>query len=312
VADLSISAPAAASDASARRRARFRAQLPAAIALLPALVIVVVAYVVAMVWTVRLSFTSTKMLPVLDFVGLQQYDRLFHTERFITSVANIAIFGVLFIVGALIVGFLLAVFIDQQVRAEGMIRTIFLYPYAMSFVVTGLVWQWFLNPELGLQKFVRGLGLESFSFDWIVNQDRVVYTLVIAAIWQASGLVMAILLAGLRGVDAELWKAAKIDAIPTWRVYVSIVLPILTPMLVTAAVLLAVAVAKLYDLVVAMTKGGPGISSEVPAKFIMDNFFERSNVGLGTAAATVLLVTVIALLSPWIYTEHLRPKGARR
>ena len=297
--------------APTRARSRRKAQLPAALALLPALIIAAVAYVGAMLWTVRLSFSSTKMLPVFDWVGLAQYTRLFNTERFITSIINISLFGVLFILASLVVGFLLAVFIDQRVRAEGAFRTIFLYPYAMSFVVTGLVWQWFLNPELGLQKVVRGLGFAGFSFDWIVNQERVVYTLVIAAIWQASGLVMAILLAGLRGVDAELWKATKIDAIPTWRVYVSIVLPILTPMVVTAAVLLAVAVAKLYDLVVAMTKGGPGLASEVPAKFIMDNLFERSNVGLATAAATVLLVSVIAILSPWIYTQHLRPTKGR-
>ena len=295
-----------------RSRSRLRAQLPAMIALAPATLIVVVAYVGAMVWTVLLSFTSSKMLPIYNFVGFDQYQRLFNTERFISSAWHILIFGVLFILGCLVLGFLLAVFIDQRVRLEGLFRTIFLYPFAMSFVVTGLVWQWFLNPELGLQKVVRDLGFPNFTFDWIVDQNLVVYTLVIAGVWQSSGLVMAILLAGLRGIDAELWKATRIDAIPTWRVYVSIVLPMIMPMIVTAAVLLAVAVAKLYDLVVAMTKGGPGLSSEVPAKFIMDNLLERSNVGLATAAATVLLVTVIAILSPWIYAEHIKPKGGRR
>ena len=259
-----------------------------------------------MLWTVTLSFTSSRMLPKFDFVGLAQYERLFATERFQISVFNIVIFGVLFILGALALGFALAVFIDQKVRGEGVFRTIFLYPYAMSFIVTGLAWQWLLNPQLGLQQAVRNLGFPDFVFDWIVNPDRVVFTLVIAAIWQAAGLVMAILLAGLRGVDADLWKAARIDAIPVWRVYVSIILPMIAPMIVTATVLLAVGVAKLYDLVVAMTKGGPGISSESPAKFIMDNFFERANVGLGSAAATVLLVTVVAVLAPWIYSQQMR------
>ncbi len=291
---------------------RWRRKIPAAVALAPAALIVIVIYIGAMLWTVRLSFSSSKMLPVFDFVGWQQYERLSNTERFVLSTWNIALFGVLFIVACLIIGFLLAVFIDQNVRFEDAFRTIFLYPYAMSFIVTGLAWQWFLHPELGLQKAVRDWGFTSFSFGWIVQPNRVVYTLVIAAVWQASGLVMAILLAGLRGIDSELWKATRIDAIPTWRVYVSIILPMLRPMLVTASVLLAVGVAKLYDLVVAMTKGGPGLASEVPAKFIMDNFFERSNLGLGSAAASVLLVTVVALLSPWIYAEHLRPKGARK
>ena len=299
-------------DSDARRRSKLRAQGPAALALLPAAIIVVVGYLGAMVWTVRLSFTSTKMLPVLDWVGLQQYRRLFNTERFVDSAGHILLFGILFIVGCLVLGFLLAVFIDQRVRMESAFRTIFLYPYAMSFVVTGLVWQWFLNPTLGLQKIVRDLGFPTFTFDWIVNQQMVIYALVIAAVWQAAGLVMALMLAGLRGVDAELWKATRIDAIPTWRVYVSIVLPIIAPMLVTSRVLLATAVAKLYDLVVAMTQGGPGISSEVPAKFIMDNLLERSNVGLGTAAATVLLVTVVAVLSPWIYVQAMRTRRAGR
>lgn len=294
-----------------RMRARFRRELPAALALLPVAVVVLTVYVGAMLWTVRLSFTSSKMLPLLDFVGWQQYHRLLNTERFVESTWHIALFGVLFIVVCLTLGFLLAVFIDQNVRFEDAFRTIFLYPYSMSFIVTGLAWQWFLNPQLGLQKVVRDLGFSEFTFDWLVRQDRVVLTLVIAAVWQASGLVMAILLAGLRGIDSELWKATKVEGIPTWRVYLSIVLPMLTPMLVTSAVLLATAVAKLYDLVVAMTKGGPGLASEVPAKFIMDNFFERSNVGLGSAAATVLLVTVIAALSPWIYAEHIRPNRRR-
>lgn len=297
---------------AARARTRWRSQWPAAVALLPAAAAVVFVYVGAMVWTVRLSFSSSKMLPVFDFVGLGQYQRLVGTERFVASAWHILVFGILYILGSLTIGFLLAVFIDQRVRLEGMFRTIFLYPYAMSFIVTGLIWQWFLNPELGLQKAVRDFGFPGFTFDWIVDQDKVVFTLVIAAIWQSAGLVMAILLAGLRGVDAELWKATRIDAIPAWRVYASVILPMLTPMLVTASVLLAVAVAKLYDLVVAMTKGGPGLSSEVPAKFIMDNFFERSNVGLGAAAATVLLVTVAAILAPWIYLEHLRPQRVRK
>ena len=295
-----------------RARPRLRVRYPAAyLALLPAAVIVVVAYLGCMLWTARLSFTNSKLLPKLDWVGLAQYQRLFENERFVVSVENIAIFGVLYLVGALIFGFLLAVFIDQRVRGEAVFRTIFLYPYSMSFIVTGLAWQWFLNPGLGLQKLVRDLGFTGFTFDWIVNQQMVVYTLVIAGLWHASGLVMAILLAGLRGVDADLWKAARVDGIPTWRVYLSIVLPLLGPMAVTVVVLLSVQVARLYDLVVAMTRGGPGISSEVPAKFVMDHLFERNNIGLATAAATMMLVAVVCILTPWFYARYARPQGRR-
>jgi glucose/mannose transport system permease protein len=180
----------------------------------------------------------------------------------------------------------------------------------MSFVVTGLVWQWFLNPELGLQKMMRGLGWESFTFDWLVNPDYVVFTLVIAAVWHASGLVMAIMLAGLRGVDSEIWKAAKIDGIPAWRVYVSIVMPMLGPTVVTAVVLMSITVVKLYDLVVAMTNGGPGNESEAPAKFVMDYLFERGNIGLATAASTIMLITVLVVLAPYLYLKYGRPARA--
>jgi glucose/mannose transport system permease protein len=304
---LPIRAPSI-SAAKAPPRRSIRTRLPAAFALLPTALIVLVVYIGCMLWTVRLSFTSSTLLPKFDWVGLAQYNRLFLNDRFVTSAENIVIFGVLFISGCLIIGFLMAVFIDQNVRGEGLFRTVFLYPYSMSFVVTGVAWQWFLNPGLGLQKLVRDMGFESFTFDWLVNQDMAIYTIVIAGLWHGAGLTMAILLAGLRGVDADLWKAAKVDGIPTWRVYTSVVLPLLRPMVVTATVLLMTGVVKLYDLVVAMTLGGPGIATEVPAKFVMDHLFERNNIALGTAAATIMLITVVIVLAPWIYARYVRPQ----
>jgi glucose/mannose transport system permease protein len=304
-----IHLPTAAA-AARPRRPRFR-HLAAHIALLPTALIVLVAYLGCMAWTARLSFSSSKLLPVLDWVGLQQYARLVANDRFVVSVENIAAFGVLYLAGALVLGFLLAVAIDQQIRAESLFRTVFLYPYALSFIVTGLAWQWLLNPTFGLEKLAYDLGFTGFRFDWLVNQKMVVYTLVIAGVWHAAGLVMAILLAGLRGIDADLWKAARVDGVPAWRFYLQVALPLLGPMLITAAVLLAIQVARLYDLVVAMTRGGPGIASEVPAKFVMDHLFERNNIGLGTAAATMMLVTVVCLLSPWLYRRHLRPQRGR-
>jgi glucose/mannose transport system permease protein len=308
MATISIPTPSVSTAATKTRR-RMRTRLPAAFALLPTALVVLIVYIGCMLWTVRLSFTSSTLLPKLDWVGLAQYSRLFVNDRLVTSAENIDIFGALFISGCLILGFLLAVFIDQNVRGESVFRTMFLYPYAMSFVVTGVAWQWFLNPGLGLQKLVRDMGFESFTFDWLVNQDMAIYTIVIAGLWHGSGLTMAILLAGLRGVDEDLWKAAKVDGIPTWRVYTSVVLPLLRPMIVTATVLLTAGVVKLYDLVVAMTLGGPGIATEVPAKFVMDHLFERNNIALGTAAATIMLIAVVAVLAPWIYARYIRPHG---
>lgn len=277
-------------------------------AMLPMLATVLFAYLGTVFWSVRVSVSSSRTLPSSDFVGLAQYSRLFASERWLLSLENVVVFGVIFIAACLVLGFLLAVFIDQKVAGEGVLRTVFLYPYAMSFVATGLIWQWVLNPELGIQSTVRALGFETFTFDWIATQEKVMYAIALAAVWQAAGLVMALMLAGLRGIDDSLWKAARIDGIPTWRVYMSIVLPMLGPSIGTAVVLLSVSVVKVYDVVVAMTQGGPGLASEVPGKFIMDNLFGRANIGLASAASTVLLLTVLALLAPWMYA---RARAAR-
>lgn len=272
-------------------------------ALIPMLFTVIFAYVGTVIWSLKISLTASRTFPSDKFVGLAQYVRLFENERWQVSTEHLVLFGLLFITACLAIGFLLAVFIDQNVRGEGLLRAIFLYPFAMSFVATGLVWQWMLNPSLGLQEVIRRLGFPDFTFDWIVSQDKVMYTIVIAAVWQASGLVMALLLAGLRGVDEEIWKAARIDGIPRWRVYLSIVVPMLKPSFATAFVLLWVSVIKLYDVVVSMTQGGPGDASEVPAKFIMDHLFGRANIGLASAGSIVMLLSVLVLLAPFMYAR---------
>ena len=275
----------------------------ASLALLPMAATVLVAYLGSMLWTLVVSFTSSRTFPSTDFVGLDQYQRLLDNERWLHALQNLAVYGVLFIVACLVIGTLLAIFMDQKVRAEGVLRTIFLYPYAMSFVATGLVWQWVMNPEVGLQQAVRQLGFASFSFDWIVDPDRVIYTIVIAAVWQASGLVMALVLAGLRGVDEEIWKAARIEGIPRWRVYLQIVLPMLGSTLLTTFVLLFAGVVKVFDSVVAMTQGGPGTASDVPAKFIMDHLFGRANIALASAGSVLLLCSVVAIVAPVLYAR---------
>ena len=272
-------------------------------ALLPMALTVLLAYLGTVLWSLKVSMSNSRTFPSDEFVGLAQYERLFNNDRWLLSLENLALYGVLFIVSCMVIGFLLAVFIDQKVSAEGALRTIFLYPYAMSFVATGLVWQWLLNPGNGIQQAVRQMGFEDFTFDWIIDQDKVMYTIVIATVWQASGLVMALLLAGLRGIDDEIWKAARIDGIPTWRVYVSIVLPMLGPSIATVLVLLSTAVIKLFDAVASMTQGGPGTASEVPAKFIMDHLFGRANIALASAGSIVLLLTVLALLAPLLYAR---------
>ena len=272
-------------------------------ALMPMALTVLLGYLGTVLWSLRVSVSSARTFPKNDFVGLAQYERLFDNERWLLSLSNLAIYGVLFIVACLVIGFLLAVFIDQKVKGEGLLRTIFLYPYAMSFVATGLVWQWVLNPTDGIQQAVRQLGFPDFVFDWIIDQDKVIYTVVIASVWQASGFVMALMLAGLRGIDDDIWKAARIDGIPAWRVYLFIVLPMMASCVTTVFVLLFTAAVKVFDAVAAMTQGGPGTASDVPAKFIMDHLFGRANLALASAGAVVLLLTVLALVAPLLYAR---------
>ena len=193
--------------------------------------------------------------------------------------------------------------LDQKIRFEDTFRTIFLYPFALSFIVTGLVWQWVLNPEFGIQSIVRGLGWESFTFDPLYNAELVIYGVLIAGLWQGTGLIMCLMLAGLRGIDEDIWKAARVDGIPMWKTYLFIVIPMMRPVFITTLVIIAAGIVKVYDLVVAQTNGGPGIASEVPAKYVYDYMFQNQNLGQGFAASTVMLVTVLIILIPWAYLE---------
>jgi glucose/mannose transport system permease protein len=284
--------------------ARHWAPNPAHLALVPMALVAVAVYLGSMLWSLRVSLSSSRSLPVHDFVALAQYQRLFANERWLHSLHNLLLYTPLFIAACLALGFLLAVLVDRQASAGGVLRAVFLYPYALSFIATGLIWQWLLNPELGIQQAVHSWGFAGFSFDWLVNQDRVIYTIVIATVWQGAGLVMAILLAGLRGIDADILRAARLDGVPAWRIHIYIVIPMLGYSFATAALLLLTAAVKLYDAVIAMTQGGPGTASEVPAKFIMDHLFGRANIALASAGATVMVLTAVALLAPLLYARR--------
>ncbi len=179
--------------------------------LAPSMFIVLVGFYGYILWTFILSFTNSTFLPTYKWVGLAQYARLFDNDRWWVASKNLALFGGLFIGITLVIGVMLAVFLDQRIRREGFIRTIYLYPMALSMIVTGTAWKWLLNPGMGLDKLLRDWGWEGFRLDWLIDPDRVVYCLVIAAVWQASGFIMAMFLAGLRGVDQSIIRAAQKD-----------------------------------------------------------------------------------------------------
>lgn len=285
---------------AASKRPR-RLNLAVHAALLPLAVTALLAYVGSVLWSLRISFTSSKMFMASDWVGMAQYTRLWETDRWTVAVQNMGVLVVVYIGAVIVLGTLMAIFIDQQVKGESWFRTIFLYPYAMSFVVTGLIWQWLFNPTMGLQTVVELWGFENFRLDWTVRPETAIYAIGVAMIWQGSGTTMAIILAALRGVDEEQWKAARLDGVSRPRYYLSVVLPQLGPAYATAMVLLAVALVRTYDIVLVMTSGGPGDASEVPAKFIIDHLFGRNNIGLASAASVVLLMTVFAVLAPLLY-----------
>ncbi|WP_306262119.1 carbohydrate ABC transporter permease [Pararhizobium sp. IMCC21322] len=282
--------------------------MSAKIAAIPMVLTALVVFVGATLWTVFHSFTNSKLLPNSKLVGLDQYERLWSQNRWLISIENLAIYGICSMIFSLVIGFLLAAMLDQKIRFENTFRSIFLYPFALSFIVTGLVWQWILNPEFGIQKIIRNLGFEDFVFDPLYNPDIVIYGVLIAGLWQGTGLIMCLMLAGLRGIDEDIWKAARVDGIPMWKTYVFIVIPMMRAVFITTLVIIASGIVKVYDLVVAQTSGGPGIASEVPAKYVYDYMFKNQNLGQGFAASTMMLLSVLVIVIPWAYLEF---KGER-
>lgn len=260
-------------------------------------------------WTAYISFTKSGVMPNYTFDGLAQYQRLWNTPRWYVAIRNLFVFTALFISISLAIGILLAVLLDQRVRIEGVIRTIYLYPMALSFIVTGTVWKWILNPGLGIERLVRQAGFENFTFDWLVNPDYAIYTVVMAAVWQSSGYAMALFLAGLRSVDDEVLKAAAIDGAGPWRTYTGIVLPMLRPVFLSTVIILAHLAIKSFDLVIALTGGGPGYATDMPATFMYAFAFQRSELGVAAASATMMLMTVVAVIVPYLYSELRKTAG---
>jgi glucose/mannose transport system permease protein len=263
-------------------------------------------------WTTYISFTNSRLLPKYELVGFDQYVGLFTKEpRWSVALINLAIFSVLFIGLCIMIGLLLAIFLDQRIRAEKFFRTIYLYPMALSFIVTGVAWKWFLDPSLGLERLVRQIGFVHFTFRWLKESNMAIYTIVIAAVWQSSGFVMALFLAGLRGIDDSIIKAAKVDGASLPRIYWRIIIPSLRPVFLSAVIILLHLSIKSFDLVVVLTRGGPGIATDMPAKFMYDFAFNRGRLAFGAASAVIMLLAVMAIIIPYLYSELRGTRNAR-
>ena len=254
-------------------------------------------------WNGYLSVSASRLLPNYEFAGLAQYSALWESDRWWVALKNLGIFGGLFIGGGMALGLLLAILLDQKVRAEGALRTIYLYPMALSFIVTGTAWKWILNPGLGIEHLVRQWGWEDFEFDWLVDPDMAIYCIVIAGIWQSAGFVMALFLAGLRGIDESIIKAAQVDGASLPRIYWRIIIPTLRPVFFSTLMVVSHLAIKSFDLVMALTAGGPGFATDLPATFMYTMAFSRGQIGLGAASATIMLATVAAIVVPYLYSE---------
>lgn len=261
-------------------------------------------------YTGYLSFTNSRMLPSNDWIGWDNYVRLWSLPHWNRAVMNLAIFGSLYIIICTVIGLGLAILLDQKIRTEGVLRPIYLYPMALSFIVTGTAWKWFLDPGVGLEHTMHLWGWDSFHFNWIKDRNLAIYTVVLAAVWQTSGFVMAMFLAGLRGVDNEIIKAAQIDGASNVTIYRRIVIPLMRPVFLSAFVVLAHLAIKSYDLVVALTGGGPGQATELPATFMYSYTFTRNQMGIGASSAIIMLVMIFSIIIPYLYSE-LKPGRQR-
>jgi len=254
-------------------------------------------------YTVFLSFTKSSFLPNHQVVGFAQFAALFDDPRWWVAYRNMFIFGGLYLFSCVIMGIVLAILLDRVTVGETIFRTLYLYPMSLSLVVTGLAWQWLLNPTSGVQQIMRDSGFEDFAFNWLASQDYAIFTIVFAAVWHGTGLIMILFLSGIKSVDGEIWKAARIDRVPTWRVYFNIILPQLRTTLLTAVMLLGFQVVRSFDIVVALTNGGPGFASDVPARYVFEYFFQRGKIGQGAAGAVIMVATMIMIVLPYLIFE---------
>jgi glucose/mannose transport system permease protein len=269
----------------------------------PTLIVSLVFVYGFILWTAYVSFTPSKGYVIHELVGFFQYVRVWNHPRWQVAIHNLVVFGVLYIVLCMALGLLIAILLDQRIRQEGTLRAIYLYPLALSFIVTGTAWKWMLNPGLGIEKLVQGWGFPNFKFDWIVSEEMAIYCVVIAGVWQATGFVMAMFLAGLRGIDQDLLKAASLDGASLPRIYWRIVIPQLRPVFMGALIILAHLAIKSYELVVALTGGGPGYATELPSTFMYAHTFTRNQLGMGAASAVMMLLTIVAIMVPYLYSE---------
>lgn len=255
-------------------------------------------------WSVRVSLSEWKgLLPNYTWAGFSNYINLFSDPRFRIDIRNTAIFSVVFIAGSLLLGLGLAILLDQGLKGEGLFRSLFLFPMAISFIVTGVVWRWLMNPAMGsrmsgLNLLFSNLGLDFLVNQWYTTPNWGIAAVALAAIWQMSGYTMALYLAGLRGIPGELREAAQVDGASEWQIYRNIIFPLLAPVTLSALIILGHISLKVFDLIIATA--GKQLPLDVPAIYMWQTTFDGYFFARGAAIGILLLVSVAVLIIPYL------------
>ncbi len=268
-------------------------------------------------WTLVISVINwDTMIPDFTFVGLHNYARLFQELRFQADLRNTLVFTVLFLLASLTIGLTLAVLLDQRIRGEGFFRSVYLFPMAISFVVTGVVWQWLFNPNTGINLLLRAVGLSFLESRWYTDATILFATkvgrikfgipvalipVVVAATWQMSGFTMAMYLAGLRGIPDELREAARVDGASEWQIFRHVIFPLLRPITLSATIVLGHISLKIFDLVFTMTGSGPAFATDVPGIFMFETTFRGNHFSQGAAIAIIMLIMVALVIVPYLF-----------
>ncbi len=314
--------------ARATRRKRWLTQdrLTAILMLAPSVIAIAVFVYGFIGWTGYVSLSAWNQIkPDYTFVGFENYTSIFNSARFQTNIRNMLVFTAFFLFGCLALGLTLAVLVDSGVRGEAFFRSVYLFPMAISFIVTGVAWRWIFTPgdvELtGINLIFDRLGLEFLKARWIADPKvwpdwypdwsktrlgipLAMIPIVVAAVWQMAGFTMAMYLAGLRGVSDEIKEAARVDGCSEWHVFRYITLPLLRPITLSAVIVLAHTSLKIFDLIVTMTNGGPGNATEVPGLLMYNLVFNSNKVAEGAAVAIVMLVLISFLIIPYLLNSR--------
>jgi len=287
------------------RRRRNRDQWTAIAVILPSILATAIFVYGFIGWTLRVSLSNwTGLMPDYSFAGLRQYLDLARDPRFAIDIRNTAIFTVLFLTSCLVIGLFLAILLDQRLRGENIFRSLFLFPMAVSFIVTGVAWRWLMNSATGtrisgLNLLFHQLGLDPLINNWhLTDPPWGIAFIALPAVWQMSGFTMALYLGGLRAISDDLREAARVDGASEFQIYRYVLLPLLRPITLSVMIILGHISLKIFDLIVAISQNN--IALDVPSVYMWRTTFDGNNYGKGAAIGILMLVTVAVLIVPYL------------